>query len=110
MLKTRTPSTGRGRGGILDGSTNPRSQSVAKRKKVDTREYSGRVAVRLRKYREKAGLSREQLWQALDAIGVEATVPTIYAWENGSRKIDPDHYPKLAKIFGVPLFEFLPPK
>lgn len=73
--------------------------------------YSGRVAIRFRAMRTKAGWNVEQMWREMDAAGIEVTVSAIRSWENGSRAIDPNYYPAIAKIFGCAnVHEFLPAK
>ena len=62
------------------------------RKPPDTSTYSGRFAVRLRMLREKAGLTPEQV---AEAVGV--TVTTLYDWE-ASRKIPVlEKFPKISE-------------
>ena len=79
-------------------------------KDPDTSTFSGRVSMRLRQLRKKRAMSREQLWVKLSALGVEVSVPALYAYENGNRKIDPDDYPAFAKALGCKsVKDFLPP-
>lgn len=80
-------------------------------KEPDQGEYSGRVAARLRAMRKKKKMSREELWYALKQQGRDIKVPALYAYENGSRKIDPDLYPFFAKALGFKSTrDFLPPE
>lgn len=73
--------------------------------------YSGRVAIRFRSLRMKNGWKVEEMWQQLQAAGIDVTVSAIRSWESGARAIDPNHYPALANIFGFStVHEFLPPK
>lgn len=75
------------------------------RKPVDTSEYSGRMALRLRELREAKGLTPEEL---ADKVGVDWR--TIYTYESRKRKIDPDLYPALAKALGCKSpSDFFPP-
>jgi len=50
------------------------------RKEVDTSTYEGRFGTRLRKLREKAGLTVEEL---AEITGIPN--PTLYRWECGDR-------------------------
>lgn len=79
-------------------------------KKANKKPYSGRVAARLRAMRKHRRWSDETLWLALRDAGVDVSMSTVRSWQNGNRLIHPDEYPGIAKAFGVPLFEFLPPK
>ena len=66
------------------------------RREPDVSTYSGRCGKRLRELRERAGLSVEEVAQAL---GV--SYGAVYRWEAG--KADPklDYLPKLARLFGI---------
>ena len=66
------------------------------RKQPDTATYSGRFAVRLRTLREKAGLSVEEV---AEAVGVKPI--TIYSWEAGRTEPRVDQYPPLALQYGI---------
>jgi len=73
--------------------------------------YSLRVAARVRELREERGWLVNELAARINrgrAKDDRLAVSTIHSWDNGSRKIDPDFYPTLARAFGLPLFEFLP--
>lgn len=69
----------------------------------DTRTFSGRVAARIRALRDKRGMTVDDL---ADKIGIEPS--TLYGYESGSRKPDPDLYPKFAEAFGISVTAFLP--
>jgi ribosome-binding protein aMBF1 (putative translation factor) len=69
----------------------------------DISTFSGRVAARIRALRDKHGVSVEEL---ATRTGIE--VATLYRYENGHRKPDPDLYPSLAKAFGLSIAAFLP--
>jgi len=85
------------------------SQQVArvgrKRVQVDTKTYSGRMAVRLRELREAKGMTVEAF-----AEKVGAPRSTAYAWENATVGIDIDALPRIAKVLGVTIAELLPAK
>ena len=66
------------------------------RKEPDTSTYPGRFAVRLRALREKAGLTHEQV---AEAVGV--TVTTYYRWESGENFPKPELFPALAFALGL---------
>ena len=69
----------------------------------NTNIYSGRFAERLRKLREKAGMSIEDL---VTATGIPRT--TLYNWEAGIRMSPVDTYPILAEALGVKVRTLLP--
>lgn len=64
------------------------------RKAPDTSTYSGRFAVRLRALREKAGLSVEEV---AEAVGVKPI--TVYGWEQGRSAPHIDALPAIAEVF-----------
>ncbi len=73
------------------------------RKPPDTSTYSGRFAVRLRMLREKAGLTPEQV---AEAVGV--SVKSIYNWEQAVRTPPFDSLPLLSDALGVKVRTVLP--
>lgn len=85
----RSPSKGRGVGRA--------------RVEPDISTFSGRVAARIRALRDKHGMSVEDLARKV-GVGVQ----TIYGYETGKRKTDPDLYPKIASAFGLSVTAFLP--
>lgn len=64
------------------------------RKDVDTSTYTGRFAVRLRKLREKVGLTPEQ---AAEVIGVSFV--TLYDWEAGRKIPTLQKFPTIAEVY-----------
>jgi len=64
------------------------------RKKVDISTYTGRFAVRLRMLRERAGLTHEDV---ADAIGI--TTDAIYRWESGLNFPSIPLFPQLAELY-----------
>lgn len=87
-------------------------RAVPAKKPVPTDTYSLRVAARLRELREEREWLVGELTSRINRIlkDDEVAKSTVHGWDNGSRKIDPDHYPTLARVFGLTLAEFLPPK
>ena len=75
------------------------------RKEVDVSTYEGRFAVRLRMLREKAGISQEQV---AEAVGVSATA--VYRWEADLRQPQISDLPSIAKALGVKVRTLLPEK
>ncbi len=75
------------------------------RKPPDTSTYSGRFAVRLRMLREKAGLTPEQV---AEALGVKPR--TVYRWE--SMQTDPsiEQLAELAEVLAVRIRTLMPEK
>ena len=75
--------------------------------------FSRKVSARLRALRDERGWLVNDVADKLARIlpdGMEIATSTLHCWDNGSRKVDPDYYPYLAKVFGVTLGEFLPLK
>ena len=69
----------------------------------DITTYAGRFAARLRKLREKAGLTVEEL---TEVTGIPPG--TLYCWEAGYRRPPYETLPTLAKAFGVKVRTLLP--
>lgn len=92
---------------------NPKEDALSPRptKDPDKRTYSGRVAINVKSLRASKEITREAFCVAVNKHGDhKITVPTVYAWENGNRRIEADYFPAIAKALGVTLFELLPPK
>lgn len=68
-----------------------------KRKAVDQTSYSGRVAVRLVKLREEAGLSVEQVVETVNKAGYEMSTNAYRQWEAGNRQVNWDAVPAICK-------------
>ena len=66
------------------------------RKDLDLSLYTGRFAARLRKFREKAELTHEEV---AEAVGV--TSRTVYAWEQGTVMPRVDQLELLAEVLGL---------
>lgn len=79
-------------------------------KPIDESEYSGRLAVRLRKLREKAGLSVEQACKRIEEAGYPISPQTYYGWENGRRQPNWDALPALAKALRTSIRAVVPIK
>ncbi|GHT18305.1 hypothetical protein FACS1894189_6040 [Planctomycetales bacterium] len=75
------------------------------RKGVNTSTYTGRFAERLKKLREKAGMSVEEL---AEKSGIPAQ--TIYNWEQGRSAASIDRFSQLADAIGVKIRNLLPEK
>ncbi len=75
------------------------------KKKPDDSTYSGRFAIRLYELRKKAGLSAEQV---AEAVGV--SVGTVYNWEAGIRQVNWDYCPLLAETLSIKPRTLLPEK
>lgn len=86
----------------IDAPIPPGSRRVSPRseKEPDTTTYSGRVAARIRMLRKRAGMTREQFHAALAKHGLTVALSNVYAWENGNKGVNPDHYPAIAKALG----------
>jgi len=69
----------------------------------NTNIYSGRFAERLRKLREKAGLTIDDL---VELTGIPQR--TLYNWEAGFRTPPYDTLPTLAEALGVKVRTLLP--
>ena len=82
---------------------------VPAKKPVPTETYSQRVSAQVRKLRVDRGWTVADLAERINRhLDPPLANSTIHGWDNGSGKIDPDAYPALAKVFGMPVREFLP--
>lgn len=74
-----------------------------RRKTVDQSTYSGRVAVRLRELRERAGKTVPEMAKAL-----RIPVTTYYNLENATTIVPLDLIPRICTVLGVPCRKFFP--
>lgn len=74
-----------------------------RRKLVDQSTYSGRVAVRLRELRERAGKSVEEVAKAL-----KIPPSSYYNYENGRTEPPLNSFRKIATILGVNVRNLFP--
>lgn len=96
------------------------AKSTPGRKRItypDVTTYSGRVAARLNELRTKNGLSVQELAELLRKEGHQVSLSAMYGYEvgrngHGSAGFDlpVDFYPAIAKIFGMTVRSFLPPR
>lgn len=84
----------------LAGSKSGAAVAAMNERQPDTSTYSGRVAARIRELRKKRKIDRSQLRDALQQNGVKVSMPALYAYENGNRPVNPDHYPAFSKALG----------
>jgi len=91
--------------GRIAGSPS-RNPPVASKERipVDATAYSGRLAIRVRELREAKGYTVAKL---AEKAGISEKA--MYAYENGTRGIPVDLFPKLAKSLGASAGEFFPP-
>lgn len=88
----------------MGGSMPPKSN-------IDTSTYSGRIAARIRELREARGWTVKELANRINAAGGSNLAnSTVHGWDNGSRSIDCDFLPTVAKVFGLSVRSFLPVK
>lgn len=87
-----------------------REKTVGRQRSKDpnTREYSGRVAARLRRLREDRGWTVETLVEKLELQEYSTTKATIYKYESGDLMLPWDKIPHFAAAFGVSIGHFLP--
>ncbi len=69
-------------------------------KPVDESNYSGRFAARLRKLRETAGLTGEEMADAITKAGYECQTRNYYRMESG-REPSLNVIPAIAKVLGI---------
>ena len=98
MKPTRTKNTA----GVAKAKANP--DMGRKKREPDLTTYSGRVAHNLRTIRTNRGWTVDEL---AEKLGIKARA--LYAYENGTRSLDPDLYPFVARAFRMKLLDFLPP-
>ncbi len=95
--------------GTMAGSPRKGADVPRPPKEPDTSTYNGRVAARLRELRAKRGLSVEALMDNLAQHGLTVNRSLVYAWENGSKLVHPNHYPAIAAALGCKsVRQFLP--
>lgn len=87
-------------------------RAMPAKKPVPKDTYSGRVAARMRLLREERDWLVSDLTARINKILKDDAVAqsTVHGWDNGSRKIDPDFYPAIARVFGLSVAEFIPEK
>lgn len=79
-----------------------------KRVEVDTETYSGRIAKRMRRFRDKAKLGVPAVIESMAKAGWEIGEPAYRHWENNTRPPHVDALPAIAKALGVTLDDLLP--
>jgi len=73
-----------------------------KRKEPDLTTYVGRVAARIRRLRERAGLTPAEFAERVSrASGITVSVSTAYAWENGHSTPNLKMLPPIASALGL---------
>lgn len=70
-------------------------------KQIDNSSYSGRFAERLRSLREKAGLSVDEVIEAMAADGYKVARRSFYNWELATNTPPLDAFPAIAKALGL---------
>lgn len=70
-------------------------------KPVDETTYAGRFAARLRRLRENAGMTGEQLAQAITDSGYNCPVRTYYGWEAAKNETPLNAVPFIASSLGT---------
>lgn len=110
-MPTTTKNLPRGRGAGRVAAHSPPGADVAPaQKKPDTTKYAGRLAERIREFREASKMTVEKVAEEMNKRGYEISAPTLYHWENGQREPQLNALPTLAKVLKVPLLDLLPPK
>lgn len=79
-----------------------------KRKSVDTSTYSGRVAKRLVKLREEAGLSVEDAVSKMASIDYTLSQATWKFWENSRTQMPLNAIPFVCKVLKAKPHDLLP--
>ncbi len=77
-------------------------------KPVDTTDFAGRFAARLRMLREDTGMSGTQMAEAVTALGFNCAERTYYSWERGRGFPPPNALPVIANILGVTIRTVFP--
>ena len=70
-------------------------------KKTDESTYSGRFAARLRMLREKAGMTVDEVVEAMNAAGYGTARRSIYNWEQAKTSPPLNAFPPLARVLGL---------
>lgn len=79
-------------------------------KAVDETTYSGRFAARMRKLREKTGLTGDQMAEAITNAGFNCTRRQYYQWESAKAEPPLDAMPVMASVYGVQPRSIFPQK
>ena len=79
------------------------TRRMRQRKTVDTSDYAGRFAVRLRSLRDKAKMSVPELSELTGY-----PVRNLQRWESGDRQPPINSFPIYAKAFGISIAKLLP--
>ena len=82
-----------------------RKRMARPRKAIDTSSYTGRFAERLKKLREKAGLSVDEL---AEKSGISRT--TLFNWESATNEPKLGQLPQVAESLGVTVRTLIPLK
>lgn len=77
-------------------------------KPVDETTYAGRFAARLRTLREKAGMTGEEMANAITKAGFACSVRTYYDWESGRTQPMLNAIPSIALAFGCSVRSVFP--
>lgn len=68
------------------------------RGEINVETYSGRLGNRLRKQRDKLGLSAVAVVEKMERLGFPVSHQTYYGWETGRKKFNVDAAPILARV------------
>lgn len=79
-----------------------------KRKAVSSAEYSGRLAIRLVKLREDAGLTVEEVVAKINKNGYEIGHKAYRHWEAATRQVNWDAIPAICKALKSKPRELIP--
>jgi transcriptional regulator with XRE-family HTH domain len=85
--------------------------SMPAKKEIDTSNYSGRIASRVRELRTKKGWTVADLLERLNRElpkAMQLSSHALHKWDACERKIDPDYYPAIARVFDMSVRGFLP--
>ncbi len=82
------------------------------KKQVEANTYSKRIAVRLRELREQRGWLVEKLTFEINANLQDGLKPvaqsTVHGWDNGTRKVDHNYLPVIARAMKITIAHLLP--
>ena len=77
-------------------------------KPVDETTYAGRFAARLRTLREKAGMTGEEMANAITKAGFACPERTYYRWESGRHAPPLNAMPSIAAAMAVSVRTLFP--
>lgn len=82
------------------------------KKQVEGKTYSKRISMRIRELREQRGWTVKEFHAKINSSlqdGLKSVVQsTVHGWDNGTRKVDNNYLPVIARAMGITIASLLP--